>query len=60
VKWLPRSNGGTASDRESDMEIEHATHLAGRVLSHLVSHHQNIFPLKREPWFVPNDENAPR
>jgi hypothetical protein len=33
AKWPPRSTGGTASDRELDVELEHAIHLAGRVLS---------------------------
>ena len=41
AKWPPRSNGGTASDRELDVEVEHAIHLAGRVLSHLVGHDQS-------------------
>jgi uncharacterized Fe-S cluster protein YjdI len=40
------------------VEVEHAIHLAGSVLSHLVGHHQNIFPQKREPWFAPNDEDV--
>jgi len=58
AKWLPMSSGGTNSDHDLDVEVEHAIHLAGRVLSHLVGHHQSIFPQKREPWFVPNDEGA--
>jgi hypothetical protein len=58
AKWLPRSSGGTASDRDLDVEVEHAIHLAGRVLSHLVGHHQSIFPQRLEPWFVPNDEDV--
>jgi hypothetical protein len=41
-----------------ESEVEHAIHLAGRVLSHLVGHHKSIFPQKPEPWFVPNDENV--
>ena len=60
AKWSPRASGGTASDRELDVEVEHAIHLAGRVLSHLVSKRQSIFPQKREPWFVPNGEDVPR
>ena len=59
AKWLPRGNGGTNSDRELDVEIENAVHLAGRVLSTLVSRHASIFPNKKEPWFVPNDEDTP-
>jgi hypothetical protein len=56
AKWLPRSSGGTASDRDLEVDVEHAIHLAGCVLSHLVGHHGGIFPQRREPWFVPNDE----
>lgn len=58
AKWPARSSCGTASDRDLDVEAEHAIHLAGRVLSHLVGHHQSIFPQKPEPWFVPNDEDV--
>jgi hypothetical protein len=60
AKWLPRSNGGTNSDRGLDVEIENAVHLVGRVLSTLVSHHETIFPRKNEPWFVPNDDDVPK
>jgi hypothetical protein len=60
AKWPPRGSGGTASDRELDVEIENAIHLAGRVLSSLASRHEAIFPSKREPWFVPNGEDAPK
>jgi hypothetical protein len=59
AKWPPRGSGGTTSDRELEMEIENAVHLAGRVLSTLVSRHESIFPCKKEPWFVPNDEDVP-
>jgi hypothetical protein len=58
AKWPSRSSGGTARDHELDVEVEHASHLAGRVLSHLVSHHQGMFPQRQEPWFVPNDEDV--
>jgi hypothetical protein len=58
AKWLPRSSGGTTSDRDLDVEVDHAIHLAGRVLSHLVSRDGNVFPQKREPWFVPNDKDV--
>ena len=59
AKWPPRSIGGTTSDRELEVEIENAVHLVGRVLSALVSHHGTIFPHKKEPWFVPNDQDVP-
>jgi hypothetical protein len=57
AKWPPRSVG-TESDRDLDVEVENAIRLAGRVFASLVSHRQSIFPQKREPWFVPNDEDV--
>jgi hypothetical protein len=60
TKWTPRSSGGTTSDRDLEVEIENAIHLAGRVLSELVSRHETIFRRKKEPWFMPNDEDAPK
>ena len=48
------------SDRDLDAEVEHAIHLASLVFSALVSHHQNIFPQKRQPWFMPNDDDVPK
>jgi hypothetical protein len=60
AKWPPRSTGGTTSDRELELEIGNAIHLVGRVLSALVSRHETIFPRKKEPWFMPNDEDAPK
>jgi hypothetical protein len=60
AKWPPRSSGGTASDRDLESEVEHAIHLAGCVLSHLVSKRQSMFPQRQEPWFVSNDEDTPK
>jgi hypothetical protein len=60
AKWPPRSEGGTTSDRELEEEIENAIHLAGRVLSTLVSRKESIFPRKGVPWFMPNGEDVPK
>jgi hypothetical protein len=60
AKWPPRSEGGTTADRDLDVEIEHSIHVAGRVLSALVSHHETIFPRKKEAWYMPNDEDPPK
>jgi hypothetical protein len=60
AKWPARSGGGTTADCDLDVEIDNAVHLAGRVLSTLVSRHESIFPSKREPWFMPNGEDVPR
>lgn len=60
AKWPPRRSGETLSDRPLDVEIENAVHLARSVLSALVSHHETLFPSKKVPWFVPNDEDTPK
>jgi hypothetical protein len=54
------ASGRTTSDRDLEAEVEKAIHLAGRVLSVLVSRHETIFPRKKELWFVPNDEDTPK
>ena len=54
-KWPVRGAGGTASDRDLD-----AIHLAGRVLSSLVSHHETVFPRKETPRFRPNGDDVPK
>ena len=60
AKWNVRPADGTTADRDLDVEIEYAVQLAGRVFSALVGRHGNIFPQKREPWFVPNGDDEPR
>ena len=60
ARWPARASGGTMSDRDLEVEIEHAIHLPDRVLSYLVAHRPSIFPQKPEPWFVPNDEDVPK
>jgi hypothetical protein len=60
AKWPPRTLGGITSEPDLDVEIGHAIHLAGRVLSALVGRHDSIFPRKKEPWFVPNGEDVPK
>jgi hypothetical protein len=60
AKWRPRSEGGITSDRELEEEIENAIHLAGRVLSTLVSRKDSICPQKKEMWWVPKGEDVPK
>jgi hypothetical protein len=55
-----KSTGGTASDRDLEVEIERAIRVAGRVFTTLVSRRQNISPQKQEPWFVTNADDAPK
>ncbi len=58
-KWSAGRSEGT-SDRELEEEIEHAAHLAGRVLSKLVSRHAALFPSKSMPWYQPNEDDVPK
>lgn len=60
AKWTLRSEVSTASDFDLEREIEHAAHLAGRVLAHLVSRKPSMFPQKQVPWYVPDGEDQPK
>ncbi|HEY3990524.1 MAG TPA: hypothetical protein VGM02_14580 [Acidobacteriaceae bacterium] len=60
AKWPPRASGETSSDRDLEVEIDNAIHLAGRVFGVLVGRHETLFPGKREPWFMPEDEDVPK
>lgn len=59
AKWKARRTDATMSERDLDVEIEYAVHVAGRVFSALVSRHQSISPHKASP-FVPNSEDVPK
>jgi hypothetical protein len=41
-------------------EIEFARYLAGRVLAHLVSKYETIFPSTKKPWYQATDEDVPK
>ena len=60
AKWASRSSDSTASNVDVDREIEHAAFLAGRAFVHLVSRHPSIFPLRKQPWYQPDDEEEPK
>lgn len=60
AKWTLRSESSTTSDVDLESEIEHAAHIAGRVLAHLVSRKPSIFPQRKEPWYVPDGEDQPK
>ena len=46
------------SEDALDKEIKYAAHLAGRVLTALVSKHPSIFPEIKKPWFKPDGEEV--
>ena len=56
ARWPVRSESKT-SEMDLEVEIEHAAHLAGRVLVKLVSTRSELFPSRKEPWYQPNDED---
>jgi hypothetical protein len=56
----PAISDSHTSSPELDAEIDYAAHLAGRVLSRLVSHHEAIFPRRKQPWYQATDEDVPK
>jgi hypothetical protein len=60
AKWPPRASGETTSDRDLDLEIDNAIHLAGRVFGVLVGRHEILFPKTTKPWFMPDEEDVPK
>jgi len=59
AKW-PATFSAAESNRELEAEIEYSAHFAGRVLSILVHRRPEIFPSKKEAWYVANDDDAPK
>jgi hypothetical protein len=59
AKW-PANFAMTESNRDLEKEIEYAIHLAGHVFSTLVHRKQAMFLSKKEPWYIANDEGAPK
>ncbi len=53
AKWPARAAESTSSP-ELTREIEYAIKLAATVLD------ESFFPQRKEPWFVPNDDDIPR
>lgn len=51
-----RSSG--TSNADLNAEIEYAAHLAGHVLSALLSRYSAIFPRRKEPWYRATNEDA--
>ena len=58
AKWAIRDGSSTASDRDLDVEVENAIHLAKRVLSQLLARDAGLFPSVKEPWYQPTDEEV--
>ena len=59
AKWAVRT-GQTNAERDLEVEIDHAIHLASRVLGVLVSRKPNLFLSKDVPWYVADDADEPK
>ncbi len=59
AKWAARS-GGTHSQRDLEVEVDHAIHLADRVLATLLSRKGALFPSKDVAWYVPSEDEVPK
>ncbi len=57
ARWEAR-RGGTGSDRELEVEVDHAILLAKRVLGSLASRAESLLPSKDVPWYEPTDEDV--
>ena len=57
AKWPP-SFDPSFSEASLDQEIKYAAHLAGRVLSALMSRNDAIFPNVKKPWYKPDEEDV--
>jgi hypothetical protein len=49
----------TARSPELDEEIDFAAHIAGRVLSRLISKYEPLFPQRKEAWYKPDGKDCP-
>jgi hypothetical protein len=58
AKWQARG-ATTASEMDLEAEIEHAAHLAGRVLSKLIARNPSIFPSRKEARYQPDGADQP-
>ncbi len=59
AKWAARSDS-TASNMDLEREIDHAAHLAGRVVAKLVARNPSIFPNAKSPRYEANGEDEPK
>jgi hypothetical protein len=58
AKWPARTKR-MLSDSELNQEVDFAEYLAQKVLSHLMSRHEAIFPQRKQPWYQPDGKDCP-
>jgi len=56
AKWAARSDN-TASDVDLEKDIDHAAHLADRVLAKLVARNPSLFPQAKKAWYQPDGDD---
>ena len=54
AEWPPSSDPSLA-ERNMEEEIEFSIRTANRVLAHLASKYESIFPQKKQPWYQPDE-----
>lgn len=59
AKWRPEYDEKTCM-YELNKEIDYAAFLADRVLMHLLSKNEGMFPSRREPWYQQEEDESPR
>ncbi len=59
AKWAARSDA-SLSEVDLDQEIDHAAHLATRVLAKLAARNPELFPSMKDPWYKPTDADVPQ
>ena len=57
AKW-PATFDKSTSHPELEREIDYAAHLAGRVLSSMMSKREGMFPKRKQAWYQPSDEDV--
>ena len=60
AKQPAKGSGGAETEVGLDQEIAYCAHLAQSVLMYLVMHQPDLFPSRKMPWYVPNDEDTPK
>jgi hypothetical protein len=58
-RWPTIHSDGLAN-MEWEKEIEHSVRIAKLVLSHLTSRYPDLFQSKKDPWFIPTDDDCPK
>ena len=56
ARW-PATHDPATSNMELEKEIDYASRVSQRVLAHLMSKYQTIFPQRKSPWYRATNED---